>query len=44
MEMGLTFSMVWKKSFHGVEKTRENFPWCGKKQEHVSMVWKPERS
>ena len=24
------FSTVWKKVFHGVENSREIFPWCGK--------------
>jgi len=25
-----TFSTVWKKVFHSVEKTRKSFPYCGK--------------
>ena len=34
---GEGFSTVWKKVFHGVEKSEAFFPYCGK---HFSMEWK----
>jgi hypothetical protein len=34
------FSMVWKKVFHGMEKTGLDFPWHGKNPEPFSTLWK----
>jgi beta-mannanase len=32
--------MVWKKVFHGMEKTGLDFPWHGKNPEPFSTLWK----
>ena len=34
------FSMVWKKVFHSVEKSKKTFPWRGKNSPPFSTPWK----
>ena len=40
MSLFPTFSTVWKKVFHSVEKFPKVFPLCGKTAESFSIVWK----